>query len=103
MFDPIRSADELSYQLLSLTQGSRPVMEYAIEFRTIATDSSWNDSALLHAFYRGLSEQIKDALASRALPETLDKLVDMVVQIDQRIREHRRELGQIGPGIVIVV
>lgn len=96
VFDPIRSADEHSYQLLSLTQGCRPVMEYAIEFRTIATDCGWNDSALLHVFYRGLSERMKDALASRVLPETLDKLVDMSIQIDQRIKEHRQERGQIG-------
>lgn len=40
-------------------------MDYAVEFRTLAADSGWNNSALADTFLCGLSAKIKDQLISR--------------------------------------
>ena len=40
------------------------VADYTIDFRTLAAESGWNNEALLTSFYQGLSEDIKDELAS---------------------------------------
>ena len=81
--------------MLNLTQGGRIVADYAIEFRTIAADSSWNAPSLLDAFYHGLSGRIKDELAARDLPTDLDHLVALAVRIDGRLRERWRERAQV--------
>src|ERR1700693_6336987 len=57
--DPDRARTaELSLQ--GLKQGIRSVSVYASEFRRIATDTQWNDSALMHQFRLGLTEEMKD-------------------------------------------
>lgn len=39
----------------------------------------------------GLSEPIKDELARVGIPETLDALINLTIQIDRRLRERRSE------------
>lgn len=95
VFDP-NSSERAARVLSSLTQARRSVSDYAIDFRTAAADSSWNPDALYGAFYRGLSETVKDALAARDLPETLEDLIDLATGIDWRMRERLREKSRIG-------
>lgn len=73
--------------------------DYAIDFRTLAADSSWNASALYDAFYNGLSERIKDELAARDPPKDVNALIDLSIRIDQRLRDRRRERGIRGPNL----
>lgn len=91
IFDPARPEREASWSLLGLSQGPRPVTEYIIDFRTVAADSTWNDAALYDAFYQGLSECLKDELASRDLPDSLSSLMELVTQIDRRFCERLHE------------
>ena len=42
-------------------------------------------------FYRGLADNMKDELASRDEPESLDRLLELSIRIDNRLRERRRE------------
>lgn len=50
VFDyPVRGRDA-SYRLTAICQGSRSVVDYAIEFRTLAPESGWNDIALQGTF-----------------------------------------------------
>lgn len=42
---------EISEQLLTVKQGSRQVVEYALEFRTLATGSGWNGPVLQAVFH----------------------------------------------------
>lgn len=92
------SGREASRRLNSLKQGSRSVSEFSIEFRTLAAESKWNDEALMSAFYSGLSEAVKDELASREWGPTLDGLITIAICLDQRIQERRRERRQHHPG-----
>ncbi len=66
------------------------MLDYAIEFCTLAADSGWNQPALTDAFYNGLSETVKDHLTSLDLPSELDALVSLASRIDKWLMERHR-------------
>ncbi|KAI3374192.1 hypothetical protein L3Q82_006044 [Scortum barcoo] len=96
MFDHTSSAREASRALFNLQQRNRRVVDYAVEFRTLAADSGWDDVAIRDTFVNGLTEQIKDHLAPMELPGNLESLVDMATRIDNRLHERERERRQLG-------
>lgn len=49
--------------LHALQQGRRADNDYVMDFRYWSADTDWNDAALHHQFYLGLSESLKDELA----------------------------------------
>lgn len=57
-------------------------MDYAIEFRTLAADSGWNDSALIDAFLHGLAAKVKDQLILLDIPD-LDGVIALINKIDR--------------------
>ncbi|CAL9686262.1 unnamed protein product [Knipowitschia caucasica] len=91
IFDHPVSGKEAAKRLFTLRQGNRSVAEFAIEFRTLAAESDWNDEALHGVFLNALSETLKDVMASRDLPNKLDELIDLAIRVDYRLRERRRE------------
>uniref|UniRef100_A0AAY4CY98 Retrotransposon gag domain-containing protein n=1 Tax=Denticeps clupeoides TaxID=299321 RepID=A0AAY4CY98_9TELE len=78
-------------RLMSLRQGNRSVSDYAIEFRTLASDSEWTDAALPVAFYQGLREAVKDEMVNRDWGTTLDRIITLATSIDRRLAERGRE------------
>ena len=94
IFDHVTPGREAARGLLRLTQGDRTVADYAIEFCTIAAESSWNAPSLFNAFYHRLSDRIKDELAARDPPTDLDCLVALAIRIDGRLRERWRKGGR---------
>lgn len=82
---------EAATRLLTLRHGSQSVASYAIEFRILAVESGWNKVAIQGAFVRGLSEEIKDALAARDETDSLEALMSLSVCLDNHLRERRRE------------
>lgn len=93
MFNHPVCGRDASNRLTNIRQGSRSVADYAIEFRTLAAESGWNDPALQGAFYRGLQETLKDELATRDDSSSLDHLISTSIKLDNRLRERRRERG----------
>ena len=90
IFDcPVRGRDAAT-RLLVLRQGRNSVKDYAIEFQVLATESEWPMATLMPVFMNGLSEEIKDELASREYHD-LDALVTLATQVDNRIGQRRRE------------
>jgi len=51
----------------------------------------WNEPALYGAFQRGLGEALKDALAGRERPTTLNQLISLSITLDECYRERKRE------------
>lgn len=94
VFDPVLPEREAARRLFSVKQGSRRVTEYIIEFHAIANGSHWNEEALTDAFYRGLSNEIKDGLATKRYPDSLQDLEDIATRVDLRLLERARELNQ---------
>uniref|UniRef100_A0A4W6DS42 CCHC-type domain-containing protein n=1 Tax=Lates calcarifer TaxID=8187 RepID=A0A4W6DS42_LATCA len=91
IFQQTRPGREAARSLMELRQGGRRVADYAIEFRTLATDSEWNPVALFDAFIHGLSEQLKDQLAPLELPPTLEELIALTIKIDNRLFDREME------------
>lgn len=58
VFDHAPEGTEVRDRLLELKQRSRRAMEYGIEFRTLAAESGWDDSALRAIFRKGLNSDI---------------------------------------------
>uniref|UniRef100_A0A3Q2YIA6 Retrotransposon gag domain-containing protein n=1 Tax=Hippocampus comes TaxID=109280 RepID=A0A3Q2YIA6_HIPCM len=84
------SGQEPGTRLSSIQQGSGSVADYSVEFRLAAAESGWNDQSLRRTFRDGLSDAIKDQLATREEPASLDELIDLSIRIDGRLRERRR-------------
>lgn len=91
--EPARAASAET-ALLNLSQGSSSVGDYAIRFRTLASELSWNNEALCATFKKGLSSAIKDVLAAREVPTNLSDLIHLATRIDLRFAERREELLQ---------
>ncbi len=62
---------------------------YAIHFRTIAAGSGWNNESLVVCFQKGLSEALKDELATQEPSNDLEALIDLAVRLDNRLRERK--------------
>ncbi|KAK3505778.1 hypothetical protein QTP70_004024 [Hemibagrus guttatus] len=87
VFDHPLSGRQASKNLLTLRQKNGSATEYAIQFRTIAAGSGWNDESLMVCFLNGLSEAIKDDLAIREPARDLENLIDQAIRLDNRLRE----------------
>lgn len=94
VFDLGSSTAEASQALMSIRQGRRTVADYSIDFRTLASRSSWNMEALVDAFLHSLADYMKDELVSHEQPSSLDEAIALATRIDQRIQTRRRERGR---------
>ena len=65
--------------------------DYAVDSRTLVTESSWISEALFDIFFHELSEGIKDELAGQEISLDLDSLIALSVRIDGCLQEHRCE------------
>ena len=90
VFDHPPDGTDSASKLHSISQGTRSVAEFAVEFRILAARSGWGEEALKSAFRRGLSDAIKD-LILRDRPRTLADLIALTLQVDDRLRERRTE------------
>lgn len=87
IFQSATPGREAAKALVALRQGKRSVLEYAIEFRTLAAEIGWNQPALVDAFHYGLMDSLKDHLTLLDLPFELDALVSLALRIDKRLTE----------------
>jgi hypothetical protein len=88
--DPDRSVIA-SNKLRRLFQGRRPAAHYAADFRSLVVDLDWNDASLMDQYRHGLNDSVKDMLIHYPVPATLDALIGLSVQLDNRIFERRSE------------
>ncbi|KAK0141858.1 Retrotransposon-like protein 1 [Merluccius polli] len=89
VFDhPVRGR-EASQRLLLLKQGSRSVAAFAVEFRTLAVESRWNEEALQGVFLNALCNDVKDKLTTWEESSDLEYLIALAIRMDNRLRERR--------------
>uniref|UniRef100_A0A3B4BH69 Retrotransposon gag domain-containing protein n=1 Tax=Periophthalmus magnuspinnatus TaxID=409849 RepID=A0A3B4BH69_9GOBI len=90
VFDhPHYQVDAASW-MLSLSQGSKTVADYTIEFWTFAAEVDWTGNALKAVFLKGLNDWLKDELVSHDEPPDLKTLIALTNRIDA---PHRSGLG----------
>ena len=68
--------------------------DYAVDFRTLAAESAWNQEALFDMFLHGISEEIKDELAAQELPTDLDSLIALTIRINEQRRERKFDFAR---------
>uniref|UniRef100_A0A8D3CPA5 CCHC-type domain-containing protein n=1 Tax=Scophthalmus maximus TaxID=52904 RepID=A0A8D3CPA5_SCOMX len=94
VFDhPVKGKEAVS-QLLSLNQGRNSVSQYALDFRILSAECGWDQAALQAVFLKGLSEEIKDELATRDETTSLEELIKLATRLDNRLRERQREKAE---------
>lgn len=76
-------------KLLRLRQGRDSAAEYGAMFRRLSSSTGYNDAALMGMFREGLSEDLKDEIATRELPEDLPSYMTKVIELDNRIRDRQ--------------
>ncbi|CAJ0928188.1 unnamed protein product [Ranitomeya imitator] len=85
---------ELIYRNIHKVKGESLVSHFSVRFRSLASELEWSDKALIPIFWRGLADHIKDALATREIPATLEELITVSTRIDLRFNERRLERAQ---------
>uniref|UniRef100_A0A3B1J024 ribonuclease H n=1 Tax=Astyanax mexicanus TaxID=7994 RepID=A0A3B1J024_ASTMX len=83
VFDHTRYGQSSGELLISLKQGKLSVAAFALEFRTLAASSGWNDPALISMFRHGLNPEIQRELACKDDSLTLDQLIALSIRLDQ--------------------
>lgn len=97
VFNPFSSVREKARELSNIRQGTDSVSDYAIRFRTLATDSGWNATALFDVFLDGLPGRIQDLLVPLDLPSDLDSLIALAIRIDHRLQERQGSRNRWSP------
>ncbi len=73
-------------QLFQLRQGSMPIHQYSLKFRTLAAASGWNELSLLTAFRQGLNSCLRLHLAAYDDTYGLEKFIQLAIRCSKRIQ-----------------
>ncbi|KAK3510723.1 hypothetical protein QTP70_015981 [Hemibagrus guttatus] len=73
-------------ELCRLQQGKLTVPEYALQFRTLAAKSGWNEQALLAAYRQGLNPQVRLHLAAYEDTIGLERLIQLSIRVAARMQ-----------------
>ncbi|KAK3556240.1 hypothetical protein QTP70_006919 [Hemibagrus guttatus] len=73
-------------ELCRLQQGKLTVPKYALQFRTLAAKSGWNEQALLAAYHQGLNPQVRLHLAAYEAAIGLERLIQLSIRVAARMQ-----------------
>jgi hypothetical protein len=96
--DAKRAAERKIQELTQDGVTSKSTAEYTTEFRNLAADLDWGDSALMAAFRRGLHWKVKEILSQKETqPRNLEEFIQMVIQVDNVQQENEANQPQKSP------
>lgn len=72
----------------------RSAFQYTATFRRYAFKSELNDVGQIELYYDELKNSIKNELAQRDSPNTLDNMVERAIMIDEKFYVRRMEQGK---------
>ncbi|XP_027961017.1 retrotransposon-like protein 1 [Eumetopias jubatus] len=78
--------------MFNIRQGNRPAIEYINEFQGLAPTLGWSDEVLQAHLCQGLNEEIRHYLFRVPQPDSLDSLIVLVLQIEEKLAERRAML-----------
>ncbi|XP_053319633.1 sodium-coupled monocarboxylate transporter 1-like [Spea bombifrons] len=67
-----------------LWETGKPIVN---SYSDLAAEVGWNNEALVAIFSHGLADHIKDEIAARDIPATLEELMSYTILIDTRLKE----------------
>lgn len=72
VFNRVVVGREAARKLSDLRQERRPVSDYAIKFRILVAECSWNEEVQWVMFLHGLADRIQGDIYTLELPKSLD-------------------------------
>jgi len=89
--DPdIVATAERKLRKLRMAENSQ-ISRYLIDFSKFSTPLPWNDEVLCSQFYLGLPDRIKDQIALKGKPKTLQEMKEIAQVVDSRYWERHFE------------
>lgn len=83
-------------ELLNLKQGNKDLLTYLTSFNRLLTETRWPEEKRVSLFYKGLRDELKDALAHIVdLPEDYSDFVDLVVKLEHRLGERKGDKSKL--------
>ncbi|KAK3510289.1 hypothetical protein QTP70_033153 [Hemibagrus guttatus] len=76
----------LGERLCRLKQGSMSVSEYALQFRTLAAASGWNEQALITTYRQGLDPRVRLHLAAYEDSIGLERFIQLSIRFATRMQ-----------------
>ncbi|KAK3507870.1 hypothetical protein QTP70_002195 [Hemibagrus guttatus] len=73
-------------RLCRLKQGNLSVAEYALQFRTLAAASGWNEQALITTYHQGLDPRVRLHLAVYEDSMGLEKFIQLSIRFATRMQ-----------------
>ncbi|KAL0195339.1 hypothetical protein M9458_008911, partial [Cirrhinus mrigala] len=89
VFQPNPESSEAGEQIMALKQGRRTAADYALDFRTLAAQSGWNDGPLKLHYRKGLNSDLQVELACRDEGLSLNQYIDLSIRIDNVMRARK--------------
>ncbi|KAL0171117.1 hypothetical protein M9458_031428, partial [Cirrhinus mrigala] len=89
VFQPTPESGDAGEQIMALRQGRRTAAEYALDFRTLAAQSGWNEGPLKLHYRKGLNSDLQVELACRDEGLSLSQFIDQSIRIDNVMRARR--------------
>ncbi|XP_043412973.1 retrotransposon-like protein 1 [Prionailurus bengalensis] len=78
--------------MFNIRQGTRTAAEYINEFQGLVPTLGWSDEVLQAHLCQGLNEEIRHYLFRVPQPDSLDSLIVLVLQIEEKLAERRAML-----------
>jgi hypothetical protein len=93
--DAERAAERKIHELTQDSVPSKSTAEYTTEFRNLAADLDWGDSAFMASFRRGLHWKVKEILSQKETqPWSLEEFIQVAIQIDNVRQENKANRPQ---------
>ncbi len=73
-------------QLYHLQQGSQPIKEYALRFRTLTAASGWNERSLITTYHQGLEPRLRLQMASYDDNFGLETMIQHSIRCSSRMQ-----------------
>ncbi|XP_067230540.1 rhomboid-related protein 3 isoform X1 [Chanodichthys erythropterus] len=73
-------------KLYNLKQGNKTVNDYALQFRTLAATSGWNEQALITTFRQGLEPNVRLHLAAYEDSIGLERFIQLAIRVGSRMQ-----------------
>lgn len=89
VFDKGSSTEAAGHRLLNLKQGKRSMADFSVDFWTLAAQTKWGQEALRTTLLNNINEDLKDELMMRELPPSLEAVMSLCIQVDDRLRARR--------------
>ena len=60
-------------------------MDYTIQFQTYATQTEWNNKALIVQYRQGLKAEVQNVIILIKDPNNIKKLIKQAIKVDNKI------------------